>query len=285
MEYGVSARDDGKSTVTLDTSLEGDLSTEPLDTGTLPHSSTSATDTGCLPDHEICDGLDNDCDGEVDEDLTRTCVNCLGLPGREVTCESGSYQDCPEPQPLTPQTLTFPETLEECRWDLYGNLGPAAADYQARTEQDISLDVSTDVILCSLEIESLESGLHFDDHLILTFNDIMLLASSRMDAVMDTMEEFFLYDWGDLAGTAGSTITDETFCASETATCELPSSETVGNVDLSFTDLGNRRLLEAARIVSTGNYAFGLIITGDNDSSDCQHNGLSLEVRLTYEEN
>ena len=41
---------------------------------------------------ETCDGLDNDCDGQVDEDLTRACSNACGA-GTE-TCHAGTWGGC-----------------------------------------------------------------------------------------------------------------------------------------------------------------------------------------------
>ena len=48
---------------------------------------------------EVCDGEDNDCDGMVDEDLTRSCGTDCGT-GVE-TCNMGTWEGCTAPQPET----------------------------------------------------------------------------------------------------------------------------------------------------------------------------------------
>ena len=47
-------------------------------------------------DVEACNDVDDDCDGDVDEALTRACANACGTPGTEV-CEAGAFVDCDAP--------------------------------------------------------------------------------------------------------------------------------------------------------------------------------------------
>ena len=46
---------------------------------------------------ETCDGVDNDCNGQVDDNLSRSCSNACGV-GSE-TCSAGNWGGCDAPQP------------------------------------------------------------------------------------------------------------------------------------------------------------------------------------------
>lgn len=52
---------------------------------------------GCLASAETCDGDDNDCNGIVDDRLTRACTSACG--SGTATCSAGRFQDCSAPQP------------------------------------------------------------------------------------------------------------------------------------------------------------------------------------------
>ena len=43
---------------------------------------------------EVCDGIDNDCNGKVDDGLTKSCVNDCGTTGVQ-TCVDGKWSECP----------------------------------------------------------------------------------------------------------------------------------------------------------------------------------------------
>jgi hypothetical protein len=52
---------------------------------------------GCVASKEICDGLDNDCDGTVDDAVTQVCSSACG--SGTATCVGGRFGECSAPQP------------------------------------------------------------------------------------------------------------------------------------------------------------------------------------------
>ena len=47
---------------------------------------------------EVCNGMDDDCDGRMDEDVTRTCSSLCGMG--EETCVGGAFGPCDAPEPV-----------------------------------------------------------------------------------------------------------------------------------------------------------------------------------------
>jgi hypothetical protein len=162
-------------------------------------------------------------------------------------------------------------------------LGKEDKHHQAIATTIQTVSASPGGTLCGLELSSTVDTLHYDDFLIFTLNDYLLIASHG--AMVDSLErEGNVYKW-DFAKVRGQgddfDQETEVYCLSQSeGSCTVPGHDEEGpfKFDLASADVAQI----AAQLQGSSQLAFGLSVTGDNDDGDCSHTEFDLSLTLKY---
>jgi len=226
------------------------------------------------------------------------------LPAFFAAC---ALSGCPAPTFDTPADVTaycaegnlraFDTTISfgassGCAWGADGNLDAEEGVYTARAETFLEVPDLVDAAICSLDMD-FSSGFEFDDDLFLTWNGAVLL--TNQGGVLDnlgTWERYPIWSWTDLVEFAfPGPFQQQQFCAGADeglAECELPSVSGGGvggggtwSGDLEY-DPDAEVVAELAwRALELGTPEVGLVVTGDNDDTDCTHTALDVQLSGT----
>lgn len=200
----------------------------------------------------------------------------------EVTCANGERQQ-------KSLNITFPASTATCPWGVEGNLAAVDAKFQARIEQEQSISLPRDAILCSVQFSFPTQTIKYDDHILLTLGDVVLMGSIDFPtrAKFDKNEDGHpIYSWTKLRG-LGFTMNEQnkpdySYCIDGKGTCQVPKTETSGSIRLKIKDETIQSLVESARKKNIA-HKFKLITVGDDNSEkDCKHAAITFDVAAEY---
>lgn len=184
--------------------------------------------------------------------------------------------------------VTFEDPGKACLWSVNGNLSIRDGSVRARTEQQQIIQVAKNAKICNIQMTNADvQNFRYDDNIILTLNQFVLASTTNFAAHFDQSTGFQKYDWNNLVnkpaqnGYSDSTP-DKQYCAGASqglSSCQFPATETVGKAELHF----DQRVIQSILGMTNSTEAkLGLVTTGDNDSTDCQHVPIRLLVDIEY---
>ncbi|MGE0614429.1 MAG: hypothetical protein AB7P04_02215 [Bacteriovoracia bacterium] len=206
------------------------------------------------------------------------------VPPAPPRCDTGPFE-------VRTVTMTLPETRGSlhCDWNQGGNLGRRSGHTQARHEQLIQSPLPAGTVCRVKRIYGTATQFKYDDHLILTLNNAVLMTSSLKMPVSifpqgaDGLRD---YSWETIrGGESQAKAPDPVTNCILPYRCEIPRTERVGPFSLNLENPEAVPVGQAlgSRIRSRNRVDLMLAITGDDDSSDCQHrDAIQLSVEMEY---
>lgn len=190
---------------------------------------------------------------------------------------------------------TFPANTNACDWNKNGNLSQDDGKVVARNRQDHTIDYPAGARICDLNLGADSSNstnnnnFQYDDNLLINLNDHVLATNAdflfhhfNQADIIDGTDTATAYEYEWLPIRNHNNGSDSKYCLGSDenlgGSCTIPGTDIGSNLDLSFnkshlTEIVNRR--NSSPVVS-------VIITGDNDNTDCKHSGLDLDFTVSY---
>jgi len=198
------------------------------------------------------------------------------------------------------------ETRESCSFGDNGNGEETQGIITARENQSQLISLTTNKVLCGLNLKSATDRIQYDDFLFLNLNKRLIIASEEPYAKLlsaDTNDKLRKWDFSQVQNSALRLANGTPWCLGE-GSCTVPGHDQEGAFAASFDFLsisnaaiaGQEDLEEEEKeekeekeeenkfrlAPELSNLNFELVITGDNDDGDCQHTGISMELELLY---
>ena len=191
----------------------------------------------------------------------------------KLACNSGTKK-------TLKQSVHFPEN-QKCNWGINGNLGRRDLYVQAIEGQKATIELPINAQLCDLGIGSAATTIQYDDFMILTLNNQVLLSSNKdlLIGLDESQDQAYVWDF---SKPRGKTINFDaaSYCLGNSSLCNIPITDVQGSFQFSIDPTVLGKL--ASNSVNKKNLEFALYATGDDNDRDCWHTAFTLDFTLNY---
>ncbi len=155
---------------------------------------------------------------------------------------------------------------------------------QARVENEKSLDLPSNAVLCDIEFEFKQQSFHYDDQAFLVLGGYYIFATQLKSEYREGDGALLRYDWQKLRGMPWEPGLHQPVCMGmdQGGTCLLPPSDQSGNFDISIPRKVSTEL--SHKLIGQEDYSFRLIGAGEGTpGTDCHiKQSLSFDVKIRY---
>ncbi len=178
------------------------------------------------------------------------------------------------------QSVFFAE-VQHCTWSANGNLGKLDGHVQAIEGQRATIELPANAQLCELGIGSVATTIQYDDFMLLTLNNQVLLTSNKdlLVGLKEDQIQAFTWDFSKVRGKAIN-FNAAPYCLGDSSLCNIPVTDVRGAFQFSIDPASLGKL--ANNSTNKTNLNFALYATGDNDDKDCWHTAFTLDFTLDY---
>lgn len=170
--------------------------------------------------------------------------------------------------------IIFEKDDKTCEWEKNGNLAKRDVHVQAKATQSFSHTLPLNSKLCELEVNFDAQKWKFDDHFVLSINNIAIATNAKF--LLSDIDGKKIFDFDKVKGKKWSTQRKWCF----TSECKIPSHDKQEDFSIAFDRKEQSKV--TSYLQKSSEVSINLDIIGDNDNSDCKQSGISGELRMRY---
>ena len=184
------------------------------------------------------------------------------------------------------EVLVFPEIAPgtTCSFGSGENLSKKNGFFRAYLRQTQVVSLPEGAILCGISLEHHPAAMRYDDEMFFSVNEKLLLATKDYSDIFPKTDFFRSFSWESLKNQVYDSLDSrKVFCAGAAegiSSCKVPPTETLGNIEMKFSEEMNKTLSKALQ--NQNKLTFEWVTSGDDDNSDCRHTEINLSLGLRY---